>query len=235
MSIADKLTQIAENEQKVFDAGAKSEYDRFWDSYQYYGELRYYKYSFAGRGWNGETFKPKYDLIPTSASAMFQEFGTNQSKTWDLVEILNNQGVVLDTSNLTNPEYLMYAARFSHIPVINLINASRLNYVFMSSPVTTIDKLILKDDGSQGFTSVFLNCTNLENLTIEGKIGQNGFSVSSSTKITHDSLMSIINALQDKTGDTSGTSWVCTLGATNLAKLTDAEKQIATGKGWTLA
>ena len=34
MSIADKLTTIAENEQKVYDAGAKSEHDKFWDSYQ---------------------------------------------------------------------------------------------------------------------------------------------------------------------------------------------------------
>ena len=34
MSIAEKLTTIAENEQKVYDAGQKSEYDRFWDSYR---------------------------------------------------------------------------------------------------------------------------------------------------------------------------------------------------------
>ena len=34
MSIAEKLELIAENEQKVFDAGKKSEYDEFWDNYQ---------------------------------------------------------------------------------------------------------------------------------------------------------------------------------------------------------
>ena len=32
---------------------------------------------------------------------------------------------------------------------------------------------------------------------MEGEIGGNGFDVSQSTKLTHDSLMSIINALKD--------------------------------------
>lgn len=77
-------------------------------------------------------------------------------------------------------------------------------------------------------TSTFNNCTSLENLTMVGTINASGFDVSTCTKLTHDSLMSIINALA------SGVSKVVTLGATNLAKLTDAEKSIATEKGWTL-
>lgn len=50
------------------------------------------------------------------------------------------------------------------------------------------------------------------------------------TKLTHDSLMNVINGLQTVT-----TTQKLTLGAENLAKLTDAEKKIATDKGWTLA
>ena len=42
--------------------------------------------------------------------------------------------------------------------------------------------------------------------------------------------MVIINGLQTVT-----TTQKLTLGETNLAKLTDAEKKIATDKGWTLA
>lgn len=49
------------------------------------------------------------------------------------------------------------------------------------------------------------------------------------TALSHDSLMVIINGLQTVEGKT------LTLGTDNLAKLTDAEKQIATDKGWTLA
>jgi hypothetical protein len=81
------------------------------------------------------------------------------------------------------------------------------------------------------FSNTFSGCIALENLTMGGTIGQNGFNVSESTKLTHDSLMSIINCLEAKTEGT----WAVTLGTTNLAKLTDAEKAIATQKGWTLA
>lgn len=48
--------------------------------------------------------------------------------------------------------------------------------------------------------------------------------------LTHDSLMVIINGLQTVT-----TTQKLTLGSTNLAKLTEADKKIATDKGWTLA
>jgi len=52
-------------------------------------------------------------------------------------------------------------------------------------------------------------------------------------KLTRESILSVLNALGNKNG-LSGT-WKLTLGATNLAKLTESDKAIATGKGWTLA
>jgi hypothetical protein len=73
----------------------------------------------------------------------------------------------------------------------------------------------------------------LENVTFEGTIGQNGLNFSWSINLSHDSLMSIINCLKDYSG--TGTTKTVTLGATNLAKLTTAEKAVATQKGWTLA
>ena len=73
------------------------------------------------------------------------------------------------------------------------------------------------------------NCPNLE--TINGEIAAKiSFDLSPCTKLTHDSLMNVINSIQTVTS-----SKTLTLGTTNLAKLTDAEKQIATDKGWTLA
>ena len=50
MSIADKLTTIAENEQRVYDAGKQAQYDEFWDDFQKNGtEYMYYGYAFANR------------------------------------------------------------------------------------------------------------------------------------------------------------------------------------------
>ena len=57
-------------------------------------------------------------------------------------------------------------------------------------------------------------------------------SLSSSSYLTHDSIIGLLNNLKDLTGDTAKT---ITLGSTNLAKLTDEEKAIATNKNWTLA
>lgn len=225
MTIAEKLTAIAENEQKVFDAGKKTEYDAFWDAYQNNGNRTNYNSAFYGSGWTVETFKPKYDMQPTSSQSML---GYAQLQGIDLSAI----GVLLDFSKSTNMEYTFQGCNVAKIGVVDTRNADSLRGIFNQCKAHTIEKLILRDDGSQTYTSnPFYNNTSIENIIIEGAIGQNGFNVSTCTKLTHDSLMSIINHLQAKT---SGT-FVLTLGSTNLAKLTNAEKAIASGKGWTLA
>lgn len=58
------------------------------------------------------------------------------------------------------------------------------------------------------------------------------FDISASTLFEESDLVEILNNLMDLTGKTSQT---LTMGATNLAKLTDTEKAIATNKNWTLA
>lgn len=50
--------------------------------------------------------------------------------------------------------------------------------------------------------------------------------------LTHDSLIQVLNALMSRLGLSAGT---LTLGATNLAKLSDSEKAIALNKNWNLA
>ena len=81
---------------------------------------------------------------------------------------------------------------------------------------------------------MFSYCPALENLTVTGTItvNNNYLNLSSSPLLTVESLMSVINALSDNTG---GTTYTVTLGATNLAKLTDEQKQIAIDKNYTLA
>ena len=88
------------------------------------------------------------------------------------------------------------------------------------------------DGFGQNATSLincFLSCPALANIT-----GTPNFKVSLNlsecTQLAHDSLMVVINGLQTVT-----TTQTLTLGSTNLAKLTDDEKKVATDKGWTLA
>ena len=90
MTIAKKLQTIAENEQRVFDAGyekgkneggnteevynkgvadgKQAQYDEFWDKFQNYGNRTYYGYAFAGNCWHTDLLKPKYPIVLPNTS-----------------------------------------------------------------------------------------------------------------------------------------------------------------------
>lgn len=245
MSIADKLVTIAENETKVYEAGKKAEYDRFWDAFQDNGARTRYENAFYAVTRVAELFYPKYDIRPIYCSQMFR--GTNGAAyglpkyPLDFSQRLKDCGVVFDTSQAKDLNWLFGYACVTSLPIISFEGLSDefdVTYVTHGTfgycwDLKTIEKVI--PSATIDFQSnTFIECWALENITFDS-IGVNGLNLSWSTKITHDSLMSIINALKDYSTDTSGTTWAVTLGETNLAKLTDTEKAIATQKGWTLA
>lgn len=215
------------NIEEYIEQGRQEEWSNFWDVYQANGTLTNYNGAFAYEKWTEANFKPKYSIVPTSATEIFR-FSTLNI---DLSSLCSELNIKLDFSKCTSKTYLFYNSKFVRLPEINLTSVSNLaerEFGEMRSLVT-IDKLVLKSDGSQKFNNTFTNDNKLENLTIEGTIGQNGFNVQW-CPLTHKSLMSIINALQDKTG-VSG-SWTVTLGPDNIAKLTSDELKIAENKGW---
>lgn len=113
------------------------------------------------------------------------------------------------------------------------IGETAANNIFSgASKLKKIKKLFVRS--SLGFSGWFNNCTALEEITIEGTIAKN-FDIRFSTKLTHDSLMSIINALKDYSADTSGTTYTLTIGGTNIAKLSTEERSQIESKGWYLA
>ena len=229
------LSELSENIDTVYQKGKQTQTDAFWESAQKTsaGALRTdYSYAFAGAMWNDETYLPKYNIAPSNCSNMF--FHNYEIHSPFKCSAYPNAPITIDTSSSTSFDRFIYDCVVKAVPTINTTAATRLSSAFSYAVgLETIDKLILKSDGSQTFSSVFQGTTTLENIVIEGTIGQNGFDVSPCTKLTHDSLLSIINALKDYSGTT--TAKTVTLGATNLAKLTDAEKATATEKGWTLS
>lgn len=243
MTISEKLTQIAVNEQKIYDAGyrkgkseggdateafeqgRKAEYDAFWDAYQNKGEATDYSGAF-GAMWTDDTFKPKYDMCPKSASTMF-----NNTSIVDLKGCLERQGVVLDTSNCTNATQMFGNAKTKYVPMLDLRKCTSMaSFSSSSCKIESIEKLIVSETTPLGTNLQF--CKALTTIVIEGVIGVN-VSFRDCSKLTVDSLKSILSALKDISG--TGTSLTCTLGTTNLNKLSTAEKAVATQKGWTLA
>lgn len=202
MSISDKLTAIAENEQKVFDAGVKSENGRFWDEYQRNGNRVGYKSAFAGAYWGDGCFRPKYDMRPTDANLMFQECWVT-----DLAGILKERGVVLDLSNCTNVKMAFYWCRqMTNIPTVDTTATTddgangTFYYLFGSDEkLQSIEKIILKQSGEQEFNNTFSSCSALREIRFEGVIGRS-LNLQNCFSLTADSMKSAISHLKNYAG-----------------------------------
>lgn len=62
MTIAEQLARAKADYDEVYQAGKKSEYDRFWDEYQQNGQRLDYNYAFYGNGWDDSSYTPKYPI-----------------------------------------------------------------------------------------------------------------------------------------------------------------------------
>ena len=129
----------------------------------------------------------------------------NTSKVTDMISMFQS------CSNLTT------------IPLLDTSNVKYMNYMFSGChALTTVPAL----DASNVITmsGMFEFCTNLKSILITN-IGVS-LDISASTKFEKADLLVILNNLKTVTETTT-----LTMGATNLAKLTEAEKAIATNKG----
>ena len=97
---------------------------------------------------------------------------------------------------------------------------------------TSLSDMTISNTVAKLGKSVFTNCSKLTNVTLGDGFNCNGLDLSASTRYSVDTLVAILTALADRTGQTA---YTLTLGATNFAKLSDAQKAIATDKNWTLA
>lgn len=135
---------------------------------------------------------------------------------------------LLNTSNVENINYVFqYCSNLVNIPLFDTNKVEYMNYAFQ---YCTALKVIpaLRINNLKSAYNPFRDCKNLEEIHI---IGLNlSFNISYSTKFTREALVEILNNLA-----TVNSTQTLTMGATNLARLTDEDKLIATNKGWTLA
>ena len=177
----------------------------------------------------------------------------------DATSLVVPNTLVVDFSSATNLNSLFYsntALTSIALPAGFGQNATNLGYCFYYC--TALTSLALPAGFGSAATNIgscFYKCSALISLTLPAGFGQNATNIgscfsgcsqltnitgnpnfkvnvdfSSSKKLTHDSIMVVINGLQTVTSKQT-----LKLGSTNLAKLTEADKKIATDKGWTLA
>lgn len=140
MSIAEKLTTIAENEQKVYEAGKGQGVNEWFAEYQHNGDFGAYNYRFCK--WTDELYKPVYPIKSNDSTGMF----CYSTITDTIVPITIKER---DTS--TCRDIFNYCSRLRRIPKL----------IIEHLPTQT---------SRPHYSEWFYKCKSLEEITIVGKI-----------------------------------------------------------------
>ena len=169
---SQKLVTIAENQQKVYNAGYEkgktesgdSRYDTFWDVYQDNGNRTNYQYAFGGHGWRQATFQPKYPL-----------------------------------TNISNAQSMFAYARIQRLEVpLDLTNAKQTTSIFNNAIILEYIESITFNEINESYSSIFASCSQLRTINeINGIIGK---SISFNfCPLDKDSILNIYRALSTQT------------------------------------
>ena len=136
------------------------------------------------------------------------------------ISLNTTTGVPMKVKSMS--ETFNYCSQLKTLPLMDLTQCTRFSVISCSS-LESIPAYDLSN-----ITSI--NLSDLYKLKEFHATGMKvSFNISFSTNFTKEALVEILNNLATIT-----TTQTLTMGATNLAKLTDSDKAIATDKGWTI-
>lgn len=203
MDIAEKILRSKQDLDNVYKRGTIDNAKRFNDLYQNFGKRGKYAYAYSGVEWVDEIYNPEYDIVTHNA-----KYGAYCA--FLDARITNVKVKVYVNTNTGDTDKSIFAN------CINLVTIPLLDITYYNG----------------SYDEWFKGCTSLKNLKIAGKIKETNFNVQWSTELTHDSIISILNALHDYSSYAGSIERQVTIGSTNKAKLTSDELKIATNKGW---
>ena len=224
MSIADKLVTIAENMQRVYEAGKSQggggDDKAFWDIITNNNTRADWSYAF--QYWNCEHIRPPYVIKPTK-NLISTMFGFNTALKSVEKARFDFSGYTPTQTNGTSSWYKFFdgCENLETVEDIGMKAGACYRTFAGCKKLETIEKLRVQAETV--FNTTFAQCDNLQNITIEGTIGQNGFSVYASNKISKASILSILNACnKGNAGITVTLPSKCVDGATDtLATITE--------------
>lgn len=134
----------------------------------------------------------------------------------------------MNTSNVTNMTKMFYSCnKLTTVPLYDTSKVTRMEEMFWHcSSLQTVPAFDCTN--VTNMNNIFASCRSLKSILMTN-IGVS-LNISASTLFERSDLLVILNNLKTVTS-----TKVLTMGATNLAKLTDEDKAIATNKGWELA
>ncbi len=232
MNTSEKLSVIAANEEKVFDAGKKKAIRDFMKAYQ---ESNSVHCKFSGGCWNRNTFYPVKDIPIVSECFMYFNW-YRVTEPLDLAKRLEDCGVRLVFANdSTMSGGVFRYAHVTRLPDIDCSHATAtFNRVFAQCVyLHTIDSLTFSETNG-GHAGTFESCTSLANIKFKGVLASSiSFDACPLTYATlADSEYGLIRVLKDFSGTAETRS--LTLKASSATLLTDADRAEIIEKGWTL-
>lgn len=228
MTIAEKLTTIAENIPRIYESGAVS----IWGGIQDMGKRKDYSYAFSRNALT--TFNPPYEF---NDIANVQYMFLQASNLEDLSHI---------TINITNQNpNLMYMCcncyKLRKPPMITFTASVVKTYTAMFANCIQLEECnIYFGDGSQNPISIrnsmqntFFKCEALKNITFSGKGSPIYLDLSYCKALSYNSLLSLKNALMDVSGAEAGT-YSITVSTESYDLLTETDIADFTALGWTI-
>ena len=128
----------------------------------------------------------------------------------------------INTSNVTNMASMFFSA--SKLNTLPLLDTSKV--VYIGNMFANVSSLI-NIGGFENLGQAYLTTQSANNSDYQ-------LTISNNKNITHDSLMNIINNLYDIKAKGVKPQKI-QIGTSNLAKLSEEERNIAVSKGWTLS
>ena len=194
-TIAEKLKLIADNEQLVFNAGKQEENDAFWNVVQQGGRRTAYDVAFCW--WDCEYLHPKYKVVPTYN-------GGARNMIYRCAKLKKIESAYFDLSQLPNPMatsgglgYLFgLCDELEEIEDVGLQPCYSLGY-FCYSDKKLKKIAVIRIAEETKVDDMLYHCPELEYVRIEGTIGQSGLNLMHSTKLSRESIESIVNHLSD--------------------------------------
>ena len=138
----------------------------------------------------------------------------------------------LDTSAVTNMSGMFYGClSLTTIPQLDTSAATNMSNMFPNCySLTTIPQM--DTSAVTDMSNMFFNCNSLTSITLNNTVtGWAGYAISlSNCSLGHAAIVAFFNSLPTITAAKA----ITLTGNPGVSELTDAEKAIATGKGWTL-
>ena len=216
MSVAEKLVTIAENQEKVFDAGFENGKDIITTKAK--------TISFSDLNFGVPSITLNLDKI-TSMAGMFGVLGETSEITINCPNELTSVQGCFDANT--------YETKLKKLTLnINTQKTKEFNAFFWQRQgLEIIDGMPLSFMSATRIGSAFTGCYGLKEVRFAEESIKITLSLPHSSLLSDESIQSVVDGLGDLTGLTAQT---LTLHATVGAKLTEEQKATITAKNWTL-